>query len=249
MRKATRGGVAALALRAAACVRPWARPHRGVPPGCGGGPARFGARRGRLGRGLAEAGQSATRNQGDEAAGKTREQRCAGENHPAQRERKPRPKFVANPSAEQLDQRIRIGVSGEREAQFGVGQLEVGPDRPGSGGDVHAIDVKNEVHDAQQGEDAIRCLEELQVREHVSLPPNRRDVDRRRSRGLATESYIALQNASCAGASGKAAGPPPTFARHGLAVSPGPRCVARRAARRSVAGKSARRDGSARRHR
>ncbi len=63
------------------------------------------------------------------------------------------PEFVADPAADELKDRVGNGEGGKRQAQLRVAELEIRFHQRRRGGDVHPIDEKDQVHQAEQGED------------------------------------------------------------------------------------------------
>jgi hypothetical protein len=61
---------------------------------------------------------------------------------------KARPEAVAHPTADHLEEQIGISEGGKDQAELRVAETEFGLDFTGGGGDVHPVDIGNEVHQA-----------------------------------------------------------------------------------------------------
>src|SRR5204862_245541 len=68
---------------------------------------------------------------------------------------------VADPSAENLKDQVRIGKGGEDQPDLGIREIQFLPEDGRGGADVDAIDVRDAVHQTQQDQDLRRrryCL-------------------------------------------------------------------------------------------
>jgi hypothetical protein len=136
------GGVIALPKREKEWVMPWARPKR--------------ARRGRKGGALAEAEGETRRQQRDEAARRTGHHRRGADDEAADAQRAAGAEAVAEPAADELEQRVRIGEGREDKAELGVAEAELGFDQRRRRRDVDPIDIEDEIHQAEQQQDLVR---------------------------------------------------------------------------------------------
>jgi hypothetical protein len=106
--------------------------------------------RGRERCALAKAQHEADHEKRGEPAREAGEDRGRRPNYAAQKERKPRPPFVAKPTAEYLEQRIRIGECGKDQPELGIAEAEFTLDRRCCRRDVHSVDIGDEIHQTQQ---------------------------------------------------------------------------------------------------
>ena len=102
------------------------------------------------GRAFAEAEEDTDEEQRSETASESGQNRGPGPDHPADEQRASRTHSIAKPSAEHLKQDIRIGEGREDKSELRVRETELTSDLTRRGRDVHAIDVGDQVHQAQQ---------------------------------------------------------------------------------------------------
>src|ERR1700726_4730724 len=95
-------------------------------------------RSGREGCALAKAQHEADHEKRGEPAREAGEDRGRRPDYAAQKERKPRAPFVAKPTAEYLEQRIRIGECGKDQPELGIAEAEFTLDRRCCRRDVHS---------------------------------------------------------------------------------------------------------------
>src|SRR5258708_3404290 len=107
MTRITRYVTATLALGLSACTNPYDPVQRAI----GGG----------LIRASSQSRPAIKRGEPAREAGEDRGRRP---NYAAQKERKPRPPFVAKPAAKYLEQRIRIGECGKDQPELGIAEAE-----------------------------------------------------------------------------------------------------------------------------
>ena len=116
-------------------------------------PALHRARRDRERRAFADADQQPAHEQRRQAAGEAGEDRGRRPDQAAEKQRPPRTEAIADPAAENLEHQIRITERRLQEAQLYVRERQLPPDRVGGGGNVDAIDVRDQIHHAQEPED------------------------------------------------------------------------------------------------
>jgi len=158
----TIGGVTALA-EARAGVRDALREAAFA----GGNPTLLSACRSREGGAFAEAEQDAGEKERDETVDQAGQNRRDRPDDAAPEESLARSKFVADPAANNLEEKIRPRESGKYETEFGMAEAQIFLHDGRRHADVHPVDVSNEVHDAEQSEDALR---RLQPNSHIFLP-------------------------------------------------------------------------------
>ena len=88
-----------------------------------------------------------------QAAGGAGENCGGGPDHAADEEGQARAETIADPAAEHLEEQVRIAERGEDQPEPRVRQRQLTSDLRRGGCDVHAIDVRDQVHHAQQPED------------------------------------------------------------------------------------------------
>src|SRR5258707_15899130 len=74
---------------------------------------------------------------------------CARPDHAAPEQRPARPEPVTDPTADHLEQQIRIGEGRKHQTKLRVAETQFLLNFAGRGADVYPIDVGDEVHDAQ----------------------------------------------------------------------------------------------------
>ncbi|MHC2577069.1 hypothetical protein ACVMHR_001808 [Bradyrhizobium diazoefficiens] len=117
------------------------------------------ARRGRERRALAEAEREARDEQPGETVDEAGHDGRGRPDHAAPEQRLARAEMITDPAADHLEQEIRIGESGEDEAELGVRQAQLLLDLARRRADVHAIDIGDEIHRAEHREHDMRGLE------------------------------------------------------------------------------------------
>ena len=115
-------------------------------------PALHRARRDRKRRAFADAEEHPHQEQRHEPAGEAGQDRRSCPDETAHEERPARPEAIPDPAAEHLKEQIRIRKCGKDEPELRVGERELLSDFARGGGDVHAIDVRDQVHQAQEPE-------------------------------------------------------------------------------------------------
>ncbi len=123
-----------------------------------GHPALHGPCRGREGRALAETEQQAEQEERTEATDEAGADGRRRPDQPTPEQAPPRPEPVGNPAAANLEQQIRIGEGREDQAEFRVRKMQVVLDTAGGRADIHAVDIGDEIHCAEQREHDIRRL-------------------------------------------------------------------------------------------
>ena len=145
---ATIGGVTALPSRANAWVMPCAKPRR--PSG-----VQFCIARVATGNVAPSPIPTSRRHeeQRHETAGEAGQDGRRRPDQAAQEQRAPRTEAIADPAAEDLKEQIRIAERRLQEAELRVRQPELFLNVARGGRDVDPIDVRDQVHHAQQTED------------------------------------------------------------------------------------------------
>jgi hypothetical protein len=118
-------------------------------------------------RAFTDAHQEPAEEQRGQAAGKSRQDRRGGPDEAAQEQRPARTEAVADPAAEDLENQVRVAERRLQKTKLGVGERELPLDRVGGRRDVYAIDIRDEVHHAQQAQDdggRLRPLDEGHLR-------------------------------------------------------------------------------------
>jgi len=115
-------------------------------------PRRHGARCGRERSALAEAEHKAHDEQRDESAHQAGRQGRRGPQDGANEKRASRSEFVADPAADDLEQRVGKTKGAERAPKLRIVEAEICLDRGCRGRDVHPVDVGDEIHRAEEAE-------------------------------------------------------------------------------------------------
>ena len=138
----------ALPNRANACVMPCANPRWS-----GGVHALHRARRHRKRRAFADAQHHAHEKQRHEPAGQAGENRRRRPDQAAGEQRPPRTEAIADPSAEDLKEDVRVSERRRDVSPLRRRQVQFLPDLAGRRRDIRAIDVRDEIHQAQEPKD------------------------------------------------------------------------------------------------
>ena len=123
-------------------------------------PARQRARRGGKCGAFADTEQKPRQQQRHRAFDVSEHHRRGRPDRAADQQRQARPKLVAEPAARNLKECVRIGECGDRDAELGVAKPEILLHRRCCRRDVDPIDVGDQVHQADDEQDDIGCLEE-----------------------------------------------------------------------------------------
>src|SRR5262245_5039782 len=138
----------------------------GKPAARGGRPALHRARRHRKRRAFTDTEQNTHKEKAGHSASEPGQNRRAGPDQTAGEQRPARSESIAYPSPEHLKREIGVSEDGEDQAILSGRQGQLAPDVAGRGRDVHAIDVRDQVHQTQEEQDETR-----RSRSQESLPP------------------------------------------------------------------------------
>lgn len=119
-------------------------------------PIRDHARTGRQRPGLAYADNEARHNQRAKSARRAGQQGTSGPENTAAGQRDAGAEPIAGKPADYLEGGIAIAERGQCQSKVRVGQVEFGPHIGSRDGQVYAVDVLDEVHQAKQNEDGAR---------------------------------------------------------------------------------------------
>jgi len=126
------------------------------PPASERRPVLHRARRDREGRAFADPDQKAAQEQRHQAARESGQDRRARPDEAAQKQGPPRPESIADPAAEDLEEEVGIPECRLQKAELDVREPQFLFDRVGRRRNVHAIDVRDQVHQAQEAQDDLR---------------------------------------------------------------------------------------------
>ncbi len=136
------------------------------PAARGGRPALHRARRYRKRRALTDTEQNAHEEEAGHSAGEPGQDRRAGPDQTAGEQRPARSESIAYPPPEHLEREIGVTEDREDQAILRGRQGQLASDFAGGRRDVHAIDVRDQVHQTQEEQDETR-----RSRSQESLPP------------------------------------------------------------------------------
>ncbi len=147
---ATRSGVSALPSLAAACVMPWANPQ--LRAGIQSAIARVA-----VGKAAPSPKPNASRTATSEANPPARpvSDRCQAHDRSANCQRQPRPKAVADPATDKLEQCVGISKGRNRKAELGVRELQIRCYLRGNGGDIDPVHIEQQIHQAKHAQNAV----------------------------------------------------------------------------------------------
>src|ERR1051326_175568 len=117
---------------------------------------------------LSETQREAANEKRCQATGGTGQRRGGGDDCAADRQGPPRPKFIANPSAKKLKQRVWNRKRGENESKSCVAELQFRLHERRCRGNVRPIDEQHEIHCTKKKENEAWSTKTLRARHEFS---------------------------------------------------------------------------------